>query len=471
MGVTETAELVDETLAALPSLIADRALLDDRRLAETTRSALGLMAMCEAAVVALTAEANGRGVVRGSTATDATQWILRLAAGEPGVEVRGEVSERRAGPLVPAGSDADTAGPVDVEDDAPGFVGMEPARARRLAALAEAADHRRHEVVTRAVFDGRVATTVAATALRHVEKVAAVVPTASHDEIHGWFLSRDPGAGASAVRELTRRIVHRYAADGALDRREETLTRHERLSFAQMPCGMVQLVAELSPDHAAVVRHAVEALAAPAPESACCDRVHHRHLDGAARLGRDVRSPAKRRADALMLLVTRAAADVDDDTSVATSGAATLVVTVDLEHLTDRLRGLGVTERGDSLAPSTVRRLACEVGVIPLVLDGDSRPLDVGRRHRLVTGELRRAVIHRDRHCTFPGCRRPPPWCQVHHVVPWHAGGVTSLENSALLCQTHHTTVHQRGYAASVDSGVVRWDARSGSMAGWAGAA
>jgi HNH endonuclease len=30
----------------------------------------------------------------------------------------------------------------------------------------------------------------------------------------------------------------------------------------------------------------------------------------------------------------------------------------------------------------------------------------------------------------------------VHHLVHWIEGGETTPENSALLCQRHHTTVH-----------------------------
>jgi hypothetical protein len=30
----------------------------------------------------------------------------------------------------------------------------------------------------------------------------------------------------------------------------------------------------------------------------------------------------------------------------------------------------------------------------------------------------------------------------VHHVLHWADGGETCLENSALLCERHHTKVH-----------------------------
>ncbi|MGI8700132.1 MAG: HNH endonuclease signature motif containing protein [Nocardioidaceae bacterium] len=56
----------------------------------------------------------------------------------------------------------------------------------------------------------------------------------------------------------------------------------------------------------------------------------------------------------------------------------------------------------------------------------------------LVAPPLRVAVIARDQGCIHPGCTRPPRWCDVHHAIPWWAGGPTSLPNCVLLCGFHH---------------------------------
>lgn len=458
-------------------LIADRALLSELEVAEATRVALGLIALCESGVVALTTEAISRGTVAESTAAGAAQWIARLARGESAREVLGLESSgtETLGSVVTVSEtvmtdESSAAGAAGVGCAAPGrgrpagFVGVEPARARSWARLAEAGTLRRHDTMSRAVCAGAVSTGVAGTALRHVDTVVAVLPHASHDEVYGWFLQLDPGAGTKAVRELTRQVIHRYAPEGELDAREETLGRHERVSFTALPTGLVQIVAELSPDNAAVIRSALDALSGPSPTSSCCDDPHHRHADGATVLQADERSPAKRRADALMLLVDRGAREVDTDADIVTSGSAGLVVTIDWDALRGALRTLGRTEAGESLSPSTVRRLACDAGIVPMVLGARGEPLDVGRRRRLVSRGMRRAVIERDRGCTFPGCDRPPAWCQVHHVRPWSEGGETSLSNSALLCQSHHTVVHQRGYTADVSALGVTWDARPGSL-------
>jgi HNH endonuclease len=51
-------------------------------------------------------------------------------------------------------------------------------------------------------------------------------------------------------------------------------------------------------------------------------------------------------------------------------------------------------------------------------------------------------VEQRDHHCVFAGCSAPTRWCDVHHLIAWINGGETSLDNSGLLCERHHTKVH-----------------------------
>ncbi|MEO8851837.1 MAG: DUF222 domain-containing protein, partial [Allobranchiibius sp.] len=150
------------------------------------------------------------------------------------------------------------------------------------------------------------------------------------------------------------------------------------------------------------------------------------------------------------------------------------VVTVDYNTLLDGLRdagnlptflpGVGHSTDGDYLDPGTLRRLACDADLIPIVLGGGSEPLDVGRAKRLFTGGLRTAITHRDKHCTFPHCDRPPHWCDAHHVTPWWCGGATTLTNAALLCARHHTIVHRDLLTAQVTTTSVTWNPQPGLM-------
>ena len=72
--------------------------------------------------------------------------------------------------------------------------------------------------------------------------------------------------------------------------------------------------------------------------------------------------------------------------------------------------------------------------------------LDVGTLTRVVTTAMRVALVARDRRCRFPGCDRPPHWCEAHHIEPWEHGGPTRLDNLVLLCSRHHHVVHQPGW-------------------------
>ena len=106
----------------------------------------------------------------------------------------------------------------------------------------------------------------------------------------------------------------------------------------------------------------------------------------------------------------------------------------------------GETESGAVLTPEAILRYACDATVCRIVFGPDSQILDVGRKLRLFTAPQRRAIEARDRHCRFPGCDRPPKWCDTHHIRHWLNGGTTSVDNGVLLCRFHHTLIHEAGW-------------------------
>jgi hypothetical protein len=79
----------------------------------------------------------------------------------------------------------------------------------------------------------------------------------------------------------------------------------------------------------------------------------------------------------------------------------------------------------------------------------DGQTLDVGRRTRTIPPGIRRALLHRDKTCRFPGCHLR--FGQGHHLRHWANGGSTSLDNLAFLCRRHHRAVHEEGF--QVDRG------------------
>src|SRR5205085_4026575 len=112
---------------------------------------------------------------------------------------------------------------------------------------------------------------------------------------------------------------------------------------------------------------------------------------------------------------------------------AQVAVAMQYDPIEKKVRA-GQLDTGVRISPESVRRLACDAGIIPAILGGSGEPLDIGRERRLIIGALRRALVLRDKGCAFPGCSRPPKWCQGHHIRHWSDGGETSLHNSALLC-------------------------------------
>ena len=115
----------------------------------------------------------------------------------------------------------------------------------------------------------------------------------------------------------------------------------------------------------------------------------------------------------------------------------TLVVTIGYDAL---LSGLGValTDTGHRISASEARRLGCKAGIIPMVLDGDSMPLDVGREKRLFDRYQKIAINHRYNGCAAHNCDRPPAWMEYHHEDPWHQGGHTDAKKGISFCAPHH---------------------------------
>jgi hypothetical protein len=85
-------------------------------------------------------------------------------------------------------------------------------------------------------------------------------------------------------------------------------------------------------------------------------------------------------------------------------------------------------------------------GLLDQPYNTPSLPLDIGYSH-CIPGQIRRAVLLRDRSCAWPRCGRPAVHCDVHHLRHQQDGGETSVANCALVCQFHHDVcIHRRGW-------------------------
>ena len=134
--------------------------------------------------------------------------------------------------------------------------------------------------------------------------------------------------------------------------------------------------------------------------------------------------------------------------STARNQQTEVVVTCTVETLEGRSGSPAAeTEWGGLLSGEAVERMVCGgASMRRLVLDGNGVVLDFGRRRRLISPQARRALEARDKHCVWPGCDRPPRWCDTHHRREWRLGGATSVEESALLCGRHHRLNHDGGW-------------------------
>lgn len=112
---------------------------------------------------------------------------------------------------------------------------------------------------------------------------------------------------------------------------------------------------------------------------------------------------------------------------------------------TDHVEG-EVAETGMLLDSPTLNRLLCDCNLHRVLVDSAGTILDYGRSTRTPPVNLFNALVVRDRHCRFPGCDRPPSWCDAHHVKWWRNKGETSLKNLVLLCSKHHHKIHLKGW-------------------------
>jgi hypothetical protein len=81
-----------------------------------------------------------------------------------------------------------------------------------------------------------------------------------------------------------------------------------------------------------------------------------------------------------------------------------------------------VLDDGTNVSAETLRRAACDGGLVVATVDQTGEVLDVGRRTRAIPTAIWRALLIRDQHCRFPGCTNRS-FLHGHHIVHWLHGG------------------------------------------------
>ncbi|QDW28414.1 DUF222 domain-containing protein [Arthrobacter sp. KBS0702] len=118
------------------------------------------------------------------------------------------------------------------------------------------------------------------------------------------------------------------------------------------------------------------------------------------------------------------------------------------------LTGTGTMAFTGPVTAATIRKIACDADIIPLLLGSQGRILDIGRTSRIFPPHIRKALTARDQGCAFPACTIPAPWCEAHHITYWAYGGTTSTDNGTLLCSHHHHLIHKEQWTIQPRNGI-----------------
>ncbi len=311
---------------------------------------------------------------------------------------------------------------------------LSPAAAGQLIRNGRALDHL--PAVASAFSDGAVT----------AEQVAVIAPVVKADRqgaalaqgIDFAEVDRTLAAVAAerAIQQLAR-VVHHYLARLEPDGPEPDPTDDRSLTLSTFSDGTVVLRGQLDAIGGEKLQAALEAIVqADRPKG-------------------DRRTRAQQLADAVVQLADNQLAS--GNLPFLRTIKPAVVVTIPADDLADQGvgRGTAITGFGSPVSAATARALACDGSITPIVIDEHGMPLNMGRTKRVVPPHLRKAVELRDQACVFAGCAAPKYWCDVHHLQHWLFGGETSLENSALLCERHHTKVHH-GFRVEPDPGG-RW--------------
>jgi hypothetical protein len=231
------------------------------------------------------------------------------------------------------------------------------------------------------------------------------------------------------------------------ERDERPVGEAERFVIQRRGTGdMVRIEAQLHPDEAALVMQALDEIRkkklAAATET-------HASAEASPRSAQTASPPPRfGRADALVAaadLILSGAADPNRASEPKRTGGDRVTVVVHVKENDLAEHAAIELDDGTRVPAETLRRIACDAGIVPVVVNESGHPLDVGRKTRTIPPALRRALLIRDETCAFPGCDCTT-WLDAHHVEHWLHGGETKLDNLLLLCPFHHRLIHEGGF-------------------------
>jgi hypothetical protein len=208
--------------------------------------------------------------------------------------------------------------------------------------------------------------------------------------------------------------------------------------------GMVHLNAIFAPEDGTFVKNTLDLLLGPrigGPRLA-----NSKAMTEAQLMKDDPRTVEQLAADMLVTLL-KAGVEVKDSAVLAKKRPSVQIVVTASELTRPGDDGVAFIEgTGIPVTMNTVNRMICDTGYRPVILDAEGSPLDLGREHRLFQPAQRLALNTTQGGCVWPGCEKPPSFCEIHHIDEWSANGKTDVLDGVLLCKHHHVLLHSNGW-------------------------
>jgi Domain of unknown function (DUF222)/HNH endonuclease len=255
--------------------------------------------------------------------------------------------------------------------------------------------------------------------------------------------------GRAGTAEHVERIVRGWRRMDRKAEQDEAVRQHAGRALYVYPAedGTVTIRGRLAPEAGALLLKALTAAREALYQRERTENPAAQAADVSADTRTDVPAEtptmAQQQADTLQLLAETALHHGIDPGTPAEHYQ--VVVHVDATVLEDPDQpGQSVVEDGARVSAETSQRLGCDASRVVMQHDAEGRIFEVGAKTRTIPPALRRALLHRDRSCRFPGCHGR--FCQAHHIRHWAQGGPTTLSNLVLLCRRHHRAVHEEGY-------------------------
>ncbi len=302
------------------------------------------------------------------------------------------------------------------------------------------------------MLEGRVSVAVADAITTGLGAPSSAVPGAVLDDAAARLLARIDGLDADRVAREARAVRDELDLEGIAVREE---ARREQRSFriGRRGDGMGFAHWVLDPETFAVVSEVYDRVTSPKRTMPSFENDDADPIDSAERAD-DERSPEQRASDAFAELLRQGVAA--DTSELLGDGPIGVRVIVAGRSLDGRI-GRGFIEgQTEPVSIATVERHACSAGTVRLTVDDHpanaGQPLNLGRERRLFSRAQRLALAARDGGCRWPGCERPPSWCEAHHIEHWQRDqGRTDVADGLLLCRHHHLLAHNNGWEIERD--------------------